>query len=137
MLKAALACELECASNYMRHQQMAIDGRDWVGSVRFLGYAGEKIARSKRLGSRIVQLGGADDIARNVDVDTNLPAGEMALTAHSKIVAAIASESKVIDSYCRILMRIKNLDVQTRIAVEGLLFEELDQVDELRAWLEA
>ena len=137
LLHAAVDCELECASNYMRHHKTADEVRDWVHSLRFLGYAGEKIAHSKRLGFRIVQLGGANIFAQKLHINTVLPAGDIVRPLHSMIAANIASEAKVIECYGRILMHINSLDLLTRTAVEGLLFEELEQMEELRAWLEA
>jgi len=136
LLHVAVDCELECASNFMRHHKAADERRDWVRSLRFLGYAGEKIARSKRLGFHIMRLGGANGIAQKLHVDTVLQAGDILRPLHSMIAANIASEAKVIECYGRILMHINNLDLLTRIAVEALLFEELEQVEELRAWLD-
>jgi len=136
LLNAAADCELECAAIYMRQRTAADEKGDWARSVRFLGYAGEKIARSKRLGLRIVLLGGTREFAQKLHVDRYLPAGEIVRPLHSMIAANIASESKVIDGYGRILMHGNDLDLLTRIVVEDLLFEAFEQIEELRAWLE-
>jgi len=79
-------------------------------------------------------------LAKKLRVGRNAPAGESAgdivRPLHSMIAANIASESRVINGYGRIPMNRNDLDLSTRIVVEGLRFEALGQKEELRAWLE-
>jgi bacterioferritin len=136
LLNDALATEIVCVLRYKRHYFMA-DGIHAKGVAdEFLQHANEEQVHADRLAERIVQLGGAPDLAP----DTLTARSHAEYKEGSDLVDMIrenlVAERIAIDSYADMVRYIGDDDPTTRRLLEDVLGQEEEHADDMKTLLE-
>lgn len=137
LLDQALATELVCVLRYKRHYFMAKGVYADSVAQEFAEHAREEQDHADRLAQRIVQLGGAPDLAPDT----------LAARAHSQYVEAgdnliemlrenLIAERIAIDSYREMVAFIGASDSTTRRLLEEILAVEEEHAEDLLSLLE-
>jgi bacterioferritin len=136
LLNAALATEIVCVLRYKRHYFMASGIHAKSVAAEFLEHANEEQVHADKIAKRIVQLGGAPDLA---------PDG-LATRSHSEYVEGdelvemieedLVAERIAIDTYRGIIQYLGNDDPTTRRLMEGILAQEEEHAEDLGSLLE-
>ena len=131
MLNDSLATELVCVLRYRRHHFMARGIHSQSVAQEFLDHSNEELGHADQIAERIVQLGGAPDLA---------PDG-LAARSHAEYVEGdslsamiredLVAERIAIDSYRDVIRYVGEHDPTTRRMLEGILAVEEEHADEL------
>ena len=137
LLDAALATEIVCMLRYRRHHFMARGIHAKAVADEFLVHANEEQQHADWLAERIVQLGGAPDLAPD-----GLSARSHALYVEGDTLADMIRENLVaeriaIASYREAIVFLGNEDSTTRRLLEQILATEEEHADELANLLPA
>jgi bacterioferritin len=135
ILNEALATEIVCVLRYKRHYFMANGIHAKGVAAEFLEHAGEEQGHADLIAERIVQLGGAPDLA---------PEG-LASRSHSEYVEGetlremlqedLVAERIAIDAYRDIIAYLGNDDPTTRRMMETILASEEEHAEDLSTLL--
>ncbi len=131
LLNEALATEIVCVLRYKRHYFMAEGINAESVAAEFAQHATEEQSHADLIADRIVQLGGAPNLA---------PDG-LSSRAHSEYVEGttvvdmvkedLVAERIAIDSYKEMIAYIGETDPTTRRMLEGILAVEEEHADDL------
>ena len=136
LLNEALATEWVCTLRYKRHYYMAKGIHAEGVAAEFLEHAGEEQQHADQIAQRIVQLGGAPDLA---------PDG-LASRSHAEYVEGesledmiredLVAERIAIDSYREMIAYFGDADPTSRRLLEEILAKEEEHADDLANLLE-
>jgi bacterioferritin len=136
ILNDALATEIVCVLRYKRHYYMASGIHAKSIAAEFLEHANEEQGHADRIATRIVQLGGAPDLA---------PASLQA-RSHSEYVEGndlvemleedLVAERIAIDTYRDIIVYLGDDDPTTRRMMESILASEEEHAEDLATLLQ-
>ncbi|HZP64884.1 MAG TPA: ferritin-like domain-containing protein [Rudaea sp.] len=136
LLNAALATEIVCTLRYKRHYYMAAGIHAKSVAAEFLEHAEEEQEHADQIAARIVQLGGAPDLA---------PEG-LAARSHSQYVEGedivdmleedLVAERIAIDTYREIVQFLGEADPTSRRVMESVLAKEEEHAEDLKSLLE-
>jgi bacterioferritin len=131
MLNDSLATELVCVLRYRRHHFMARGIHSQSVAQEFLAHSYEELGHADQIAERIVQLGGAPDLAPD-----GLAGRSHAEYVESDTLAGMIRENLVaeriaIDSYRDMIRYLGEHDPTTRRMLEGILAVEEKHADEL------
>lgn len=131
LLNDALATEIVCVLRYRRHYFMARGIHSQSVAQEFLEHSNDEQAHADQLAERIVQLGGAPDLA---------PAG-LASRSHAEYIEGdsltsmiredLVAERIAIDSYREIIQYLGDRDPTSRRLMEEILAKEEEHADDL------
>ncbi len=135
LLNVALATEIVCVLRYKRHYYMATGLSAQSVADEFLAHANEEQVHADQLAARIVQLGGAPDLA---------PDG-LTTKSHSEYVEGdslvemiredLIAERIAIDSYAEMIRFVGEDDTTTRRLLESILAMEEEHAEDLASLL--
>lgn len=131
MLNDALATELVCVLRYRRHHYMARGIHSQSVAQEFLAHSNEELGHADLLADRIVQLGGAPDLAPDGLADRSHAEYVEGDTLSSMIRENLVAERIAIDSYRDMVRYLGDHDPTTRRMLEGILAVEEQHADEL------
>ena len=131
MLNDALATEMVCVLRYRRHHFMARGIHSQSVALEFLEHSNEELGHADQLAERIVQLGGAPDMAPDRLADRSHAQYVEADTLAAMIRENLVAERIAIDSYGDMIRYLGDHDPTTRRMLEGILAVEEKHADEL------
>jgi len=136
LLNDALATEIVCVLRYKRHYFMA-DGIHAKGVAdEFLQHANEEQAHADRIAQRIVQLGGAPDLAPDTLTTRSHAEYKEGADLVDMIRENLVAERIAIDSYADMIRYIGDDDSTTRRLLEDVLGQEEEHADDMKTLLE-
>jgi bacterioferritin len=131
ILNDALATEIVCILRYKRHYFMAKGIHAGPVKDEFLEHAGDEQRHADLISERIVQLGGAPNLAPeglHARSHTEYVEGE---TLVDMIKEDLVAERIAIDSYREMASYFAKFDTTTRKMVEAIQADEEDHADDL------
>jgi bacterioferritin len=131
ILNDALATEIVCVLRYKRHYFMAKGIHAGPVKAEFLEHAGDEQRHADLISERIVQLGGAPNLApEGLHARSHTEYVEGA-TLVEMIKEDLVAERIAIDSYREMASYFAKFDTTTRKMVEGIQADEEDHADDL------
>ena len=135
ILNDALATEIVCVLRYKRHYYMATGIHAKSVAAEFLEHANEEQGHADQIAMRIVQLGGAPDLAP----DTLQSRSHSDYVEGSDLVEMLeedlVAERIAIDTYRDIIAYLGNDDPTTRRMLETILASEEEHAEDLATLL--
>jgi len=131
VLNDALATEIVCVLRYKRHYFMAKGIHAGPVKDEFLEHAGDEQRHADMISERIVQLGGAPDLAPeglHARSHTEYVEGD---TLVEMIKEDLVAERIAIDSYREMASYFAKFDTTTRKMIEAIQADEEDHADDL------
>jgi bacterioferritin len=131
VLNDALATEIVCVLRYKRHYFMAKGIHAGPVKDEFLEHAGDEQRHADMISERIVQLGGAPDLAPeglHARSHTEYVEGD---TLVDMIKEDLVAERIAIDSYREMATYFSKFDTTTRKMIEAIQADEEDHADDL------
>jgi bacterioferritin len=131
VLNDALATEIVCVLRYKRHYFMAKGIHAGPVKDEFLEHAGDEQRHADMISERIVQLGGAPDLAPeglHARSHTEYVEGD---TLVEMIKEDLVAERIAIDSYREMASYFAKFDTTTRKMIEAIQGDEEDHADDL------
>jgi bacterioferritin len=131
VLNDALATEIVCVLRYKRHYFMAKGIHAGPVKDEFLEHAGDEQRHADMISERIVQLGGAPDLAPeglHARSHTEYVEGD---TLVEMIKEDLVAERIAIDSYREMATYFAKFDTTTRKMIEAIQADEEDHADDL------
>jgi bacterioferritin len=134
ILQKSLAMEIVCWLRYSQHALVANGIRAEIVAAEFREHADAELAHAKRLGDRIVQLGGEPDLA-----PTTLVASPAKYTRGGDlrvmILDNLIEERVAIEWYRSAIASVGPHDATTRRLFESILEEEEEHAEDLSSFL--
>ena len=136
VLNEALATEIVCVLRYKRHYFMAVGIHAQGVAEEFLQHANEEQAHADRIAQRIVQLGGAPDLAPDTLTTRSHAEYKEGADLVDMIRENLVAERIAIDSYADMIRYIGDDDSTTRRLLEDVLGQEEEHADDMKTLLE-
>ena len=136
LLNEALATEIVCILRYKRHYFMAEGIHAKSVAAEFLEHANEEQVHADRIAQRIVQLGGAPDLAPDTLTTRSHAEYKEGEDLLDMIKENLIAERIAIDSYADMIRYIGENDPTTRRLLEEVLGQEEEHADDMKTLLE-
>lgn len=136
MLNDALATELVCALRYRRHYFMAKGLESKSVADEFLVHSNQELEHADRIAERIVQLGGAPDLAPDTLSGRSHAEYVEAKSLVDMIKEDLVAERIAIDSYREMVQFLGENDSTSRRLLEQILEVEEEHAEELSDFLQ-
>lgn len=131
ILNDALATEIVCVLRYKRHYFMAKGIHAGPVKDEFLEHAGDEQRHADLISERIVQLGGAPNLAPEGLHSRSHTEYVEGTTLVEMIKEDLVAERIAIDSYREMASYFAKFDTTTRKMIEGIQADEEDHADDL------
>jgi bacterioferritin len=136
LLNEALATELVCYLRYKRHYFMAQGIHAEAAKAEFLEHATQEAAHADQIAERIVQLGGAPDMAPDRLTGRSHAQYVEGTSLKDMIRENLVAERIAIDSYREMVLYVGDKDSTTRRMLEEILATEEEHADDLVSLLQ-
>lgn len=135
LLNEALATEIVCTLRYRRHYFCAEGIHSESVKAEFLEHANQELAHADRIAERIVQLGGAPDLAPWTLADRSHAEYVEGDTLRRMIEENLLAERIAIESYREMIRFVGERDPTTRRLLEAVLADEEAHAEDMASLL--
>jgi bacterioferritin len=136
ILNEALATELVCVLRYKRHYYMATGIHAQAVAQEFLEHAAEELAHADLIAQRITQLGGAPNMDPQGLMTRSHTEYLEGRTLGDMIREDLIAERIAVESYVEVIRYLGDDDPTTRRMLEGILANEEEHAEDLRALIQ-